>query len=246
MTTLTSTPPPGPSNGPSSPPSAIGLVWALIRLGAARLRRGRSLMYAMVIAALPVMLLALLAQTKRTPMLIKDTYALMMTSLVIMPALLVAAPLAEEVEERTLAYLWSRPLPRWGLWLGKIGAGAPFVIGLTVVALTAAYAVSYQTIPTLAVLAGAATTAFALCLVSASLATVWPKHGMTLAIIYGLFFDTTLSQLPLAARGASLVYWGTSLSGYGIEPVTAALWGMVKILSIWTALALWRLRYLSE
>ena len=58
----------------------------------------------------------------------------MMASLLltVIPPILVASSIADEIDDKTSAYLWSRALPRWSIVLGKFLAAWLFYLAMLV------------------------------------------------------------------------------------------------------------------
>lgn len=165
-------------------------------------------------------------------------------------------------EDRTLLFLLVRPLPRPCIVLAKIAATLPLVLGLTV-------AVFFVDCRLAGVAGRAAFDAYlpAVLLMSVSyvaafhLFAVWFRHATVLALIYSIFMEFFLSNIPgmvqrLAVNfyGRSMIYdYGTALlqstgSGRVVEPVdprvftpvsaAGALWAMLGISFAATLLAM--------
>src|SRR5262245_53382497 len=107
-------------------PSTGAALATLVGVTLRRLSRQRALWVLLLISLLPAFLASFLHG--RT-----SIFDLVATSQLIVTALLasvfVAASVGEEIEDRTTTYLWSRPIARWTIIVGKLLALAP-VCGL--------------------------------------------------------------------------------------------------------------------
>ncbi|MBW2736766.1 MAG: ABC transporter permease [Deltaproteobacteria bacterium] len=113
----------GTKNAPHRPPpSALSAARLIATMSFQRMRRGRLLRITAVILALPVAgtLLASIAG-KGGPDLFAALATLYLRYLApLLLALYSAHSVADEVQGATITYLWSRPLTRWALPLGKL------------------------------------------------------------------------------------------------------------------------------
>jgi ABC-type transport system involved in multi-copper enzyme maturation permease subunit len=225
------------SNGVPSAASALltimGVTWR-------RFARGRAVWVALVIAMFPFV----------PASLVHDDDPVMIIQMLVMgllPPVFVASAIAEEIEERTSTYLWSRPLPRWTLLAGKVLALAPIAAGL----IALGWFVSMQTAtghpPSLRSTVAFAAGALAISSMSAGIGTLVPKHGMALSIIYFLVIDLAVGAIPASVQKISITYHVRQLAGlddpgYVVEPVIA-----IAILScMWLGVGLWRVRRLES
>jgi ABC-2 type transport system permease protein len=219
---------------------------ALARLTWRLLWRGKAVWVSLVLAALPL-IVAVLSQSRPQDL---DDVVLPISILLlsILSPLYVASSLAEELEERTAAYLWSRPLPRWTIITGKLVAMVPMVaallLGGTLAAAAAIGAIGTTlSIDHLFVGMPLGIVAYASC--SAGIATIAPKHGMAVALVYFLFVDTPLSLIPASIRELSLQYHVRSLVDASGPYDTGSLIALVVFSVVWLAVALWRVRRLE-
>ncbi len=165
-------------------------------------------------------------------------------------------------EDRTLLFLLVRPLPRPCIVLAKIAATLPLVLGLTVavfyidcrLAGAAGQAAFEAYLPAVLMMSVSYVAAF-------HLFAVWFRHATVLALIYSIFMEFFLSNIPGMAQrfavnfyGRSMIYeYGTALlqargSGRVIEPLDprvftpvsapTALWAMLGITLTATILAM--------
>lgn len=226
-------------------PSAREAVGTLAAVTLKRLRRGKALWIGIVIATLPVIYATSIhaGRLRATPGKVFD---LMQLLLAVVPAMLVGASLGDELEDRTSAYLWSRPLARWTVLAGKLCALVPVVTVLIVGGWYAAAVAGLQTAPSaasyLALIAACVTSS----LVAAGMTTMVPKHGMALTIGY-LLVDLFIGAIPFSVRTVSITHQTRAMAGLAdtaqayAEPAVA----MVVIAGIWAAIGFLRIRRLE-
>lgn len=220
-----------------------GLATVLVTLMGVTLRRvlrSRAVWVIVVIAMLPVLLAALLGTRTKTEDL---TAVAELTVMALLASVFVASSIGEEIEDRTTAYLWSRPLPRWSVVGGKMLALAP--IAALLVAGSWALAMYVSGLPivgktTLAFAAGG----FALSLVAAGIALLVPKHGMSLSIIYLVLVDLIIGGIPASLQAISITHqvW---LIARTDEAITTPAISMAIIAGLWFTVGLVRLRRLE-
>lgn len=103
------------------PPSPLQAVWLFADLGLRRARRGKLIWLSLIILALPVIaaLARLIAGETGVSTYQSELEVLLRYLTPFLMALHASATVAEEVQQRTITYLFSRPIPRWTLPLGK-------------------------------------------------------------------------------------------------------------------------------
>ncbi len=217
------------------------MIWTMAGVTWARLRRGRALWIGLVIAALPVVFAYLWAARGRST----DDTALMIATtpiLVLLPPLFVASSIGEELESRTSTYLWSRPIARWAIIAGKLGALAPLAIALALAGWTLAHMVGPHAAPSavscLAIGLGCAVVAIA----AAAIALVAPRHGMALAITY-LLVDSFIGAWPFSLAQVSVTHQVRALAGG--DGLAAPALALIAIGAIWALIGLARVRRLE-
>jgi ABC-type transport system involved in multi-copper enzyme maturation permease subunit len=185
-----------------------------------RLRRGRALWIGVAIAVLPV-LYAALHHGALAGALGPLTAADLMTSttplLVLLPALFVTSSLADELETRTSAYLWSRPIARWQVLAGKLCAVVPVVTALVLVAWIAGHVVGLRAPPSAASCVALVLGVGASALAALGLTTLVPRQALAIAIGY-MLVDTFVGALPFALAQLSMTYQVRVLSGLSTDP----------------------------
>ncbi|HEU4732265.1 MAG TPA: ABC transporter permease [Kofleriaceae bacterium] len=221
-------------------PGALSTVWTLAGVTLRRLVRGKGLWIGAAIAALP----SAFATVAHARGAANADRILSATTLVlaVLPAMFVGSSIAEEIEGKTLTYLWSRPIARWGVLAGKLCALAPIAIALVVGGWVAACYLGIEAVPParswLAIGAGC----LAACLIAAGIATVVPRHAMALTIGY-LLVDNVVGVLPFSMRELSIMHQAHVLAAVGSArpaiglplgalAVVAGLWAVVGLVRI--------------
>lgn len=210
----------------------VGVTWR-------RLLRSRVLWVAIAIAALPLLIGG--ATRNDEPVLAIATLVMC-----VLCPVLVAAAVAEEIEDRTSTYLWSRPLPRWTLLVGKLLALAPVATAIVLASLLVATNVATSSPPSSRTLLAFAAGGLAISTMSAGLGTLVPRHGMALSIGYFILIDLPLGAIPASGRSLSItrqVHLVAEL--YEPSSVVRPLITMAAISAVLLALGLWRVRRLE-
>jgi len=223
---------------------------AIARVTLTRTLRGRALWVVLVLSGLPTLFAAILKAWSHMEL----GYVVGMWSLLfaILPPVLLASAIGEEVEERTMTYLWSRPIPRWSVVIGKMVALVPLLwvafgaailvpFYLFVPDATAATATAVRLIA-VTVLATAGVSA-----VTAGLTALAPRHGTIFSIAYLVFIDQGLAVIDTSVSRLSVVYNATQLAGIE-HPATDAggsiAW-LAALIALWVGLAVWKIRRLE-
>jgi ABC-type transport system involved in multi-copper enzyme maturation permease subunit len=228
-----------------SVPGTLSTMWTLAGVTLKRLGRGKAFWIAVLFAALPVVYATIVqGRGKETSLRILFTVSTFL--LAIVPAMFVSASIGEEIEERTSTYLWSRPIARWAVLAGKLIALVPLVIALVVVSWYAALRVGHSSAPVVSSCVALAAGCVAASLIAAGIATVLPKHGMSLTIGY-MLVDVFIGKLPFSLRELSITYQTTVLSHLGLEPpaTSGALIAMGIVAGIWGAVSFLRIQRLE-
>lgn len=233
-------------------------VWTLARLTWLRVRRGKTIWITGLLAAVP---LALAIMTfARASLEAEERWQLVcnltLRSLVLLaPVLHLATAINEENDGKTYTYLWSRPVPRGAVILGKMTAIVPLIAGAVAVALTLSWlivggatgelgpAVLGRTV--LAAVAGVVgASAFAV-----GIGALFPRHPLVVSLGY-IFFAEQILPMVKAVQNLSTLYHVHNLAGLSDgdiapeEPATAAL-ALVILSALWLGVALWRVRRLE-
>jgi ABC-type transport system involved in multi-copper enzyme maturation permease subunit len=221
-------------------PSSAAAVFAIARLTLKRVMRGKTVWVGIVIAALPFLLALILATQKSTDVL-EPIYGVELLILALIPPMFIAASIGEELEERTATYLWSRPLPRWSVLAGKLLALAPLAIGLVLASFIISAQLGAHRMPETQQIISLAIGAVATSIVAAGIAMLVPKHGMSLSIIYLLFIDVPVGEIPASIRNISVTHAADALAGHSGTPASTGAIVLAVICTGWLALAFRRI-----
>ena len=226
------------------------MIGTIARVTLKRISRGQAVWVAFGIAMLPVIVAVFLRQAisdahDRVGMTI-DLYVVEMFVLAVVPALFVASSIGEEIEDRTVTYLWSRPLPRWHVLAGKLVALAPIAGVLVLGGWLLAIGVAYDRLAPVSTILAIAFATLAVSCVAAGIGTLAPKHGMALTIIYMLLFDLPIGEIPASLQILSISHQTRLLAGIGPHGVhdSAKLAPAITIAvlaGIWLVAGLWKI-----
>jgi hypothetical protein len=226
-------------------PGALSTVWTLAGITLKRLRRGKALWIALLFAALPVAY-ATIVRSRHMSDSARDLFNVSTLLLAIVPAMFISASIGEEIEERTSTYLWSRPIARWAVLVGKLIALVPIVIALVVGGWYAGLRVEHADAPLVTSCTALAAGCVAASLIAAGIATLLPKHGMSLTIGY-MLVDVFIGALPFSLRELSITHQTVVLARLGDEPpaTSSALIAMAIVAGIWGVIAFARIQRLE-
>lgn len=223
------------------------MAGVIAQLTLTRVLRGRAVWVSAIIAALPIVFAALVRTRQHSNVAI-DIFVFQSLLLAVLPPMFVASSIGEDIEDRTTAYLWSRPVPRWSVILGKLVALAPLTALLMVGSWTAAVLVGTDALPSALSIIAIAAGAVAVCMVSTAIATLVPKHGMPLTISWMLFFDLPVGAMPISLAELSVTHQLRAVSQLIPEikdsPTGGAI-GLAVLAALWLGIALWRIRRLE-
>ncbi len=220
----------------------LGATLAITRITFVRLRRGRALWIGVGIAALPVLFALVMAKSRELGQGAAATFSLVQLVLCVLPAMFVASTIGDDIEDRTITYLWSRAVPRESILFGKLLALAPVVVGLVLAAWAASTLIIARAAPDPRALLGLGLGALAACALAAGIGALVPKHGMALTICYLLFIDTLLGAMPVSLANIAITHHARTVAETG--SLAAAL-GLIGISALWLAIGTWRIRRLE-
>jgi ABC-2 type transport system permease protein len=226
-------------------PSPLATTVTIAALTWTRLLRGRALWVGLLIAVLPLMYAGAMRSVGESTGI--ELFGIVGLILAVLAPMFVGSSIGEEIEDRTTTYLWSRPVPRWAILAGKLLALAPLAAVIALVSWGAACRIAWDIWPSLQTCGALVAGAFAISFVAAGIATLAPRHGTALTIIYMLFFDTPLGVLPATVRELSVTHQVRTLAGTtpfetGLASAAIAL----TILSgVWILVAALRVRRLE-
>jgi hypothetical protein len=192
-----------------------------------RLWRGKSYWISVILAAAPVVVAVMPGPAaERWRRALEVAIQIVPLS----AAIHLAHAVAEELESSTVTYLWSRPMSRTALLFGKLMAALPVVLGVAVVPVAVAWAVTH--LDALAGGAGALGAAvagttlggIAAAMVATGMGAMFPRHAFVVALAYLLFLDKILGVIPNVGY-VSIMHHMRALAGVqtGVEPSTAAI-----------------------
>jgi ABC-type Na+ efflux pump permease subunit len=211
-----------------------------------RLLRGRSLWVAGIIALLPVAFGIVLRTQGPRHDVVDDLLLFQLLVLAVLPPMFISSSIGEEIEDRTMTYLWSRPIPRWTVVIGKLLALAPIAMVLVVGSWQLGCALGLEEVPAARSHVALAAAAAVVSAVATGIAVVVPRHGMALTIGY-MLLDFWIGFIPASIQNLSISHhvFAISLPSFaGGDVPTSAAW-MGVIAAGWLGLALWRIRRLE-
>ncbi|MGE0547055.1 MAG: ABC transporter permease [Kofleriaceae bacterium] len=229
-------------------PSRIASLAAIGAMSVRRLFRARGLWVGTLIAAVPPAFAFAIGQSSRrddgrTPVL----FMFEVLIVGILSAMFVASSIGEELEDRTATYLWSRPVARWTLPVGKILALAPVTIALALIGWLCVYTSAVGGLPPPASYFALVAEALAISTIGAAIALLVPKHAMALSIAYLVFFDVPLGVLPAKLQHLSVSYQTRAIAeiDWAATDQSAAVITIVAITAVWAMVGALRLRRLE-
>jgi len=226
-------------------PGSPSTVWTLAGARRKRLGRGKALWIAVLFAALPVVY-ASIVRSRHMSDSASDLFNVSTLLLAIVPAMFISSSIGEEIEERTSTYLWSRPIARWAVLVGKLVALVPIVIALVVGGWYAGLRTEQASAPLVSSCLALAVGCVAASLIAAGIATVVPKHGMSLTIGY-MLVDVFIGALPFSLRELSITHQTGVIARLGSElpPTSSAMIAMAIVAGIWGVVAFVRIQRLE-
>lgn len=218
-----------------------GAISAMAALTWRRTMRSRTLRISAILALLP----AAAGFAMRSTMLPNDQLweNLLRTELVLLAVLCplyAAASLGDEIESGTMTYLWSRPLPRWTIAAGKLVALTPLVATMLVGSAVAGMMVARGLMPPAAGLLALVLGAITISIAATGIAMLVPRHSMVVPIVYVLFIDLPIGELPMALYRISMTHH-LRVIGEGMGTGESYGW-LLGLTAFWALLGLWRLR----
>jgi ABC-2 type transport system permease protein len=229
----------------STVPSTGSVISTLVGVTWKRLFRGRALWICAAIAGLPT-LLAFATRGDRDAFQAVAVIQIIVTAL--LSSVFVASSIGEEIEERTITYLWSRPLARWTIIIGKVAALAPISLALTLLGWVVASQVATNQPPDVSTIVAFTSGAIVSSMVAAGIATLVPRQGMALSIIYLVIVDIAIGAIPASIQEIAVSYQVISLSELDKEnsqPVHAAI-ALAIIGAVWLTIGMLRVRRLES
>ena len=168
--------------------------------------------------------------------------------LAIVPPVFAGGVVADELDSQTYTFLWSRPLPRWTVLVGKLLGAIPLVTAAVVASVVIGWsALDSEGLVTTEQLRmaclGLAVGSVAACTISAGIGTLVVRHPIVAGIVYMLLLDVTMGAIPFSLRHISLSFQVSELAGVG-EVGVSAIWSLAFIAGVtalWLGIGLWRI-----
>jgi hypothetical protein len=228
-------------------PGGLSTMLAIAAVAWKRLLRGRALWVGVVLALMPLTYAIGMRAAEVERGLRPNLFIFEQLVLSILAPMFVASSIGEEIEDRTITYLWSRPVPRWAVLAGKLAALSPipgllisvsWLVGLKIGMSLEPAARSY-----VALFAGG----LAVSMISAGLAVLVPRHGMALTVVY-MLFDAAMSNIPASIQSLTISYNVRAVAQVPSinegDASSGALW-LAVIGLVWLGIGLWRIRRLE-
>ncbi len=228
--------------------SLVSSSLTLAQLGYTRLVRGKTLYVSGVLALAPILLAAVVS---RKAFVAKDGWTaacevLLRFVIPIAAAVHASGAVGEELDQKTFTYLWSRPIPRVSVILGRLLFVAPLLFALSSVSLVVSYLVTEGGV-TGDDLVRALGAAFASSLACTCFALggggLFPRQPLLFTL--GVFL--TVEQFLFAISGArylSIVAHTRTLAGLEKSLESAvelkAIVGLLILSALWLSLGLFR------
>tara|TARA_R110002096_G_scaffold299503_6_gene494192 strand:- start:94790 stop:95524 length:735 start_codon:yes stop_codon:yes gene_type:complete len=227
-------------------PSSVGAVMAIAQLTLTRFLRSKVIFVAGILAMLP--LIPLLVATNQDTEIAENWRGLIGVSALVqllVASLLTAPVIAEEIDDKTYAYLWSRPIPRWSILAGKLLVGS--LVAIVMIGISLGLGSKIANVSDVATIAkavgGMALGVIATGCIASALGTLLPKHPLAVSVSYFLVLDFGIGVMPFAAARMSVMHNVIAISGVGPDAntiVTSILW-LVGLSVFWTTITLRRL-----
>jgi ABC-2 type transport system permease protein len=235
-------------------PSGLSAAASLARLSLKRLFRSRVIWISAILAVAPLVAQAAAGGSASMKDDWRELYSVLTVILAIIPALHLAPAIAEEIEDRTYTYLWSRPFPRWALLAGKLMALVPTAAAFVTASIALSFVLAFgrDTGDHLGLLGdnlmAAALGVVAVSCASLGIGSLVPRHATAVSIVYLLTIDSTVGAMPFAIQNLSMSFhvrtialsgmdtWGTVAS----SALVSAAW-LLGIAALWIGIAVWRI-----
>jgi ABC-type transport system involved in multi-copper enzyme maturation permease subunit len=160
-------------------------------------------------------------------------------------AMQVSGAVSEELEQKTFTYLWSRPIHRSAIILGRLLAMVPMIFALTALSVLAAFPfvknVSAGELVRVLAAMGATTIGFSFFAIGGG--ALFPRQPLLFTLGLSLTLEQFLFAFP-GVRHISIVSHARVLAGLADEPdaptVNSALVGMAVVSAAWLAIGIYR------
>ncbi|NUP06981.1 MAG: ABC transporter permease subunit [Polyangiaceae bacterium] len=224
--------------------SLLSSASILAKIAWLRLVRGRTYYITIVLALVPLLLAALeQGSHPKSPW----NAAVEATLRFVVPlgaAIHVSGAVGDELEQRTFTYLWSRPIPRSSVVVGRLLIMIPLLFALSVVVLGLSFAIASTGVDAedfARAIGACAASTIVCCIFAVGGGALFPRQPMLFTIGVFLTVEQFLFAIP-AAKYLSIVAHSRVLAGLDPEDtnMTAAAVGLTLLGAIWLAIALFR------
>lgn len=217
-----------------------------------RLFRSKTLIVSGIFCLLPIVFASSVTRSSDAETVIqwRTVFGVWLVVLAIVPPLHLAPTVAEEVENKTFTYLWSRPFPRWSLIVGKLLALTPVLTAITGICMLVCYNVVTGDAPAdadlgslrLRSLAALAAGVLAIGCVSVGIGSLIHKQALVSAVSYVFILDLPIGALPFALRNLAVTHQVRKIAAIdqSQDGLAAAVAWLLIISAIWMTVALWR------
>ncbi len=224
------------SDAPRTVPSAFESVTTLASVTFKRLLRGKAIWICIAIALLPVIFATIAHGDNKASKLL--TFQVVVVAL--LAPFLVASSIGDDIEDRTLTYLWSRPLPRWTYVVGKLVAVAPIALVTVLASWVAACEVGLHSTPWKWSYIGLGGGTLAVSCVAAGIATLAPKYGTALSVSYMLMIDLVIGEIPANLQSLSIGRAAREIAKH--DHVGSSVTTLLVFAGIWLTIGFLRIR----
>jgi len=230
-------------------PTAGEAISIIAGLTLKRLLRGRLVWFVGIAAGLPSLIaLAMANKHQEADHVARVTLGTVQFLFAILAPMLVGSSIGDELGSKTATYLWSRPLPRWTILVGKLVVLGPVTAAILAGSWTLSLLLGHGLLSGQAI-GAVALGGLAVSIVVAAIATIGPRHGIAFSLLYVLLIDLPIGAIPASIRQLSVIHQTSILAGLPGElgqpatgsPVEAAIW-LVAMSAVWLAVALHLLR----
>jgi hypothetical protein len=195
-----------------------------------RLRRGRLLAVCGVLVALPIVAASALSLAGHWGRGLYDELLEVHFRFLLpfVPALLAAPAIADELERRTIGFVFMRPAPRAALVLGKWAATVVPVLAAQLLSVAGVYLISLARFPgdlaeqlphLAATLAAVALGTVAFTALALALGTAFSRHPLVAVAAYLLIVEAGLGSAPILLNLAALSWHLRNLAGLPVPDV---------------------------
>ena len=222
-------------------PSVGGAIAAVAGVAVKRLTRGAGWVIALLFAAVPPGIATLVMRLGHGKQLsLDDTFGTESIVLGIVMGLLIAWPVGQDLEDRTAAYVWARPVPRWAVLVGKLAVSTPIAIALFAASWVATCVLTAQPIAS-APIVGLCAAVVVGSVIASALALLLPRHPLVLALVVLALLDPVVGAMSGGVALATVSYNARVIAGFEQADVVTSACALVVLAALWGWLALSRL-----